>query len=106
MKPGPFLLLAVAGPITAMLAASASGAADTETKVDRGKEVIESPSKRLVAGKSGNVAVTAEPFVNPKVAPGKVHWHGDFAQACQAATKSHKPVLLFQMMGRLDEKFC
>jgi hypothetical protein len=43
---------------------------------------------------------------NPKVAPGKVVWHADLAAAEAAAKKSGKPVLLFQMMGRLDHKFC
>jgi len=44
--------------------------------------------------------------VNPKVAPGKVRWHPDFATACAASKASGKPVLLFQMMGKLDEQFC
>ena len=43
---------------------------------------------------------------NPGVAPGKILWHKDFEAACDSARKSGKPVLLFQMMGRLDEKFC
>jgi len=43
---------------------------------------------------------------NPKVAPGKVAWHPDLAAACAASAKSKKPVLLFQMMGKLDEQFC
>ena len=43
---------------------------------------------------------------NPKVQPGKVRWHAGFAAACAAARTSGKPVLLFQMMGKLDEQFC
>ncbi len=43
---------------------------------------------------------------NPAVAPGNVKWHSDFDTACQAAKKSGKPVLLFQMLGRLDQEFC
>jgi hypothetical protein len=38
--------------------------------------------------------------------PGKVHWHATFDAARDAAKKSGKPVLLFQMMGRLDHTFC
>jgi hypothetical protein len=54
------------------------------------------------AGRAGhNVAAD-----NPKVEPGLVRWHPSFAAACAAAKKSGKPVLLFQMMGRLDEQFC
>lgn len=45
-------------------------------------------------------------FVNPHVSPGKVRWHPSFAAACEAAKKSGRPVLLFHMMGRLDEQFC
>ena len=47
-----------------------------------------------------------ESFHNPKVTPGKVHWHSDMEIACRASRKSGKPVLLFQMMGRLDDQFC
>lgn len=43
---------------------------------------------------------------NPAVAPGKVRWHDSFAQAQAASKQSGKPVLLFQMMGRLDRQFC
>jgi hypothetical protein len=51
-------------------------------------------------------AEAAKGFVNPKVQPGKVTWHKDFAAACAASAKSGKPVLLFQMMGKLDDQFC
>ena len=46
------------------------------------------------------------PFVNRRVRPGRVRWLEDFRAACAAAERSGKPVLLFQMMGRMDEKFC
>jgi len=60
------------------------------------KSTIEKPAKALLAGT----------FVNPKVAPGKVRWHTDFSIACETSKKSGKPVLLFQMMGKLDDQFC
>lgn len=41
-----------------------------------------------------------------KVAPGKVAWQPDFDTACKRACESGKPVLLFQMMGKLDDEFC
>jgi hypothetical protein len=44
--------------------------------------------------------------VNPKAAPGRVSWHADMAAACAAARHSGKPVLLFLMMGKLDDQFC
>ncbi|MBK8099982.1 MAG: hypothetical protein IPK26_23000 [Planctomycetes bacterium] len=49
------------------------------------------------------VVTTADP---ERVEPGLVRWHGDFAAARAAATRSGKPVLLFQLLGRLDEEFC
>jgi hypothetical protein len=75
--------------------------------VDLSKTGIESPTKRLLAGQTtpGSTSPASE-FVNPKVEPGKVHWHKTFADACTAAKKSGKPVLLFQMMGKLDQRFC
>jgi hypothetical protein len=74
---------------------------------DRGKYVVEAPAERLVAARTAPPAAAADAgFVNPKVQPGKVRWHADFDTACRAATRSGKPVLLFQMMGRLDQKFC
>lgn len=32
----------------------------------------------------------------------KVEWHADFETACRAARDSGRPVLLFQLLGRLD----
>src|SRR5262249_34966375 len=66
------------------------------------KMVIESPTNRMIAAKSG----AAVAFVNPKFKAGSVCWHGTFAAACTASAKSKKPVLLFHLMGKLDEQFC
>jgi hypothetical protein len=44
--------------------------------------------------------------VNPQVKPGDVAWHSNFAAACEASKQSGKPVLLFQLLGKLDEEFC
>ena len=79
------------------------------------KKKVELTAERLAALKAAMAAADAD---NPKVEPGKVQWHGSFAAACQAAAdaaailhlrqlaKSGKPVLLFQMMGKLDDRFC
>lgn len=37
---------------------------------------------------------------------GLVRWHSDHAAALAAAANSGKPVLLFQLLGRLDQEFC
>jgi hypothetical protein len=80
---------------------------DASKLPDVGKGVIESPTKQLLTANTVPAAAPAAPaFVNPKVEPGKVCWHKTFADACAAAKKSGKPVLLFQMMGKLDERFC
>ena len=41
-----------------------------------------------------------------KVKPGDVKWHSDFQAACATSETSGKPVLLFQLMGKLDDEFC
>jgi hypothetical protein len=74
---------------------------------DPSKSVIELPTKKLLTARSVPSTSPPEPdFINPKVEPGKVRWHKTFAAACAAAKESGKPVLLFQMMGNLDERFC
>jgi hypothetical protein len=88
--------------------------------MDFGKSgVIEPRLKGILAGPGqqqqifqAQAALAARPqpepkgFVNPKVEPGKVKWHASFDEARAAAVRSKKPVLLFQMMGKLDDQFC
>ena len=45
-------------------------------------------------------------MANPTVRPGRVRWHADLAAASAASRNSGTPVFLFQMLGRLDERFC
>ena len=77
----------------------AAGRADVAKTV-----AIEPPALAVIQHKSTTPAAPA--FVNAHVPPGKVHWHATFADACRAADKSQKPVLLFHMMGKLDDLFC
>ncbi len=65
------------------------------------KRLMEAPTKGLVA----TAAPAASPS-NPAVAPGLVKWHPTVEDACAAARKSGKPVLVFHMMGQLDRQFC
>jgi hypothetical protein len=125
VSPGAGILL-LAGSI----AATSSLAEDKPPKKPPfvSKMAIERPTEALLAGKNQPIPpasaisrVMADPssgpvpqprmassdtFMNPKVAPGKVRWHADFAVACEAAKKTGKPVLLFHMMGKLDDQFC
>jgi hypothetical protein len=48
----------------------------------------------------------ADTATNRRVQPGLVTWHETHAAALAAAKKSGKPVLHFQLLGRLDEEFC
>ncbi len=74
---------------------------------DPSKVRVESPTEKMLAGRTDpSTSGTNPQFINPKVEPGKVRWHKTFAAACRAAKQSGKPVLLFQMMGKLDERFC
>jgi hypothetical protein len=70
---------------------------------DARKLEIEGPTEALLALRALAAQSASD---NPKVQPGKVKWHANFADACAAAQKSGKPVLLFQMMGKLDDQFC
>jgi hypothetical protein len=41
-----------------------------------------------------------------KVMPGLVGWHKDMSKAREASGASGKPILMFAMVGNLDDKFC
>jgi hypothetical protein len=68
--------------------------------------IEDGPVQVLAMTEAVPTAPASPAFANPKVEPGKVKWHTDFDTACKAAAKSGKPVLLFQMMGKLDDQFC
>jgi hypothetical protein len=98
----------------ALVAGAASGEdAVLQRPLDVGKRAIEAAPKKLLAQATSTApsapaatALSRHGRENPKVQPGLVHWHPAIADACAAARRSGKPVLLFQMMGNLDEKFC
>jgi hypothetical protein len=70
--------------------------------VDKGKKTIEFGPKKVVVESAPAPREVSE---NPTVEPGKVKWHKSFAEARAAAKRSGKPVLLFQLMGKLDQQF-
>lgn len=96
---------------------SAPARSDAGTPGDVGKRWIESTTVRAISERTGHAggvdqqrirfgeAATTADTNNPTVKPGKVTWHADLATACRRAKESGKPVLLFQMMGRLDQRF-
>src|SRR5947209_3819920 len=98
---------ALRSPLVLSLSVAAAGLvtlggvwAANEKGRDATKYEVEASPKAVVAAAA---RVEAD---NPKVAPGKVNWHGSFADACEASRKSGKPVLLFQLLGKLDQQFC
>lgn len=50
-------------------------------------------------------ASEAEPSPT-RCAPGLVSWHANFETAVERARVSSKPVLHFQLLGRLDDAYC
>lgn len=75
--------------------------------LDRSKVMaVERPARQVVETLSSNLPPSATRGDNPVVTPGLVHWHPSFDAACQASRTSGKPVLLFHLMGRLDQQFC
>ena len=67
---------------------------------------IERPTKSVIERSSSGLPSAGSGAENPAVAPGFVRWHPSFESACGAAAGSGKPVLLFHLMGRLDQQFC
>lgn len=65
-----------------------------ERLADAVKRAEEQPLKNALRDESG------------RAEPGKVRWHASFDKAVEAATVSGRPVLLFQLLGNLDEEFC
>jgi hypothetical protein len=51
-------------------------------------------------------AEPASSAADPRAAPGLVRWHESVAAAQAAARASGKPLLVFQLLGRLDDEFC
>jgi hypothetical protein len=77
----------------------------TKGKIERGPHQVLAQAQAAQLAKALAAQAKAAQD-NPKVEPGKVKWHADLATACKAATASGKPVLIFYMMGKLDDKFC
>lgn len=78
--------------------------AKSKPRVDESKADIEAAPKRVLVDTSKAKSAPADREFK-KVAPGKVSWHMSFDAAVAASKKSSKPVLLFQLLGQLDEEF-
>ena len=92
--------LALAVLAALALAAGAVSRADDGDSPDVAKTAAELPALRAAAS-SRSVADGTD-----RVAPGRVSWHADRAAAERASRVSGKPVMVFQLLGNLDEEFC
>ena len=91
-------------------------------RMDIGKSSIEQPVKRVISGNSfmtSGQRLRARPVAKTtdiparssidgggKVSPGMVSWHSTFNNALKASAASKRPVLVFHLMGNLDDRFC
>jgi hypothetical protein len=94
---------------------ASESARTTQPPLDVSKFRIESGVERLVGEQSKGTNPTpsvasTDPSATSgpepeKVEPGKVRWHDNLGAAMRASADSNKPVLLFQLLGQLDERF-
>ncbi|MDG2014202.1 MAG: hypothetical protein P8J33_11890 [Pirellulaceae bacterium] len=73
--------------------------------LDVSKTFIEIPSKKLLESTKFTAVLPNNFSDNPPCQPGLVTWHRDLQEAKAASLRSGKPILLFQLLGKLDEKF-
>lgn len=84
---------------------------------DRGKMAVEYPLKHVLSADLGKGRIEAPLKSSLRPAPpgragtrrvraGRVAWRRDLRAALAAAAASKKPVMLFQLLGRLDQEFC
>lgn len=103
--------------ITSLFAAQAALSQEVKTasppiRPDMSKMRVEMPVKSLLltpeALKSEKLPAveTAKKETKKKVKPGSVIWYPTTAQAKRNSLLSGKPVLVFQLMGFLDDRFC
>ena len=98
---------------------------ETINLIDLGKKRVEEPTEAVVDVSKRKIEITAEGFLespaertldsagnvqpvdddHPSCQPGLVNWHDSFESACIASRQSGKPVMLFQLLGQLDQRF-
>ena len=60
----------------------------------------------LAAGCSQPAPTPAKAPAPPPAPTTKVRWHSSFDRALLASAESGRPVMLFQLLGNLDDEFC
>ncbi len=94
----------VATTVLALVIATAAFAQDTKKRL--AETTTETVLEKTGAAPLPAPTTDAETATNPTVDPGAVRWHDDLTAARAASRESGKPVLLFQLLGRLDQEFC
>jgi len=89
-----FSKLRIEAPLKSMLKSSAA------------PDLFKSLESRGELQKLDNGVQNSAPPAVAKVKPGLVSWHNDLTAAMKSASQSGKPVLVFHMMGSLDDRFC
>jgi len=72
---------------------------------DTSKRIVEVEIKNALK-RSYGLGPGELPPLDQAVKAGDVAWHDSFEDALSAARVSGKPVLLFQLLGRLDDELC
>ncbi len=85
--------LALATALGALVLAACAAVAQEQTK----------PEEKPMST-TANAPVTST--TTTTVAPGGVKWRASFEDAVAAARAASKPVLHFQLLGKLDQEFC
>lgn len=89
-----------------LLVHSSGALAQDRVMRDMRKSAVEMPLERSIAPLPKPALLTDVQTAPGKVMPGQVRWHATMEEAQAASAKSGKPVFLFTLMGKLDEKFC
>ena len=80
---------------------------ETKMRIERPlEEVLETTSASVHDGRiEASRSAAADKPANPRVRPGLVQWAKDFDTAVENGRRNGKPVLLFQLLGQLDQRF-
>ena len=79
---------------------------DRTDRIALSKAATQSGLERMIGGNEPPVMPASPLRENPPVSAGKVKWHANLQAAIATSQRSNKPIFLFQMLGKLEDKFC
>ena len=93
--------------LSSLLLLAPSAAAQEEFPADSRKFRVEGPIKTLmIPPLARSTTTTAAAAPQAGLDAPRVAWHANPDAAKAAAAESKKPILLFQLLGKLDDEFC